>query len=565
MEGPVPATDLAPTRRLRALEALGIAALALVLNLAGNGRMGLWDRDEPRYAECTREMRASGDFIHPKFNAEPRYQKPVLIYWLMLAGTAVGGDNPFGARLVSALAGASACLLVWRFGGRMFGPRIGRIAALILATAPIVVINSKLATTDATLALFLIACQFSLWELSRGPSPRAAAVFWTCLALATLTKGPVGIAMIAISGLVSWAMGGPSSCWGRLHWRWGIAGFLLIAAPWFVAIGIVTHWDFYRVAIGSQVIHRVTTGMEQHGGFPGYYPATTLLTFYPWSALLPAAILAGFAKRKSNPILGFLLGWAIGPMILLECVKTKLVHYYLPAYPACALLIAWLAATIADAEINLRRWPLGRLASGLLAGNGLALTVLALGGAMVLPWSLKWPCLAIAVIVAGGTLFSAECFRNGRAERAVFGLAGTWGVVLFLVGAWLLPSAEPYRLPQVVARRLGSLADQEHARPLLATFQEPSMIYEMGRPTPVMQDRAWLHDLLRKEGAAISPLSKFEMNALAKDRNLSLEVKETVAGFNLSKGRSETLHMVIIRPQAHVPDMARRVKKTSDR
>src|SRR6478752_10531716 len=98
------------------LEAFLVAFLSLTLNLAGNGRVGLWDRDEPRYAECTREMRASGDYIQPRFNDLPRYQKPVLIYWLMLAGTAIGGDNPFGARLVSAIAGAASCLLVLRFG-----------------------------------------------------------------------------------------------------------------------------------------------------------------------------------------------------------------------------------------------------------------------------------------------------------------------------------------------------------------------------------------------------------------------------------------------------------------
>src|SRR3954463_11856989 len=80
-------------------EAVLVGLLALTLNLAGNGRVSLWDRDEPRYAGCTREMRASGDWVHPTFNAEPRYHKPVLIYWLMLAGTALGGDNPFGARL----------------------------------------------------------------------------------------------------------------------------------------------------------------------------------------------------------------------------------------------------------------------------------------------------------------------------------------------------------------------------------------------------------------------------------------------------------------------------------
>src|SRR5918998_3186043 len=359
-----------PRRRVR--EAVLVGLLALTLNLAGNARISLWDRDEPRYAGCTREMRASGDWLRPTFNAEPRYHKPVLIYWLMMAGTALGGDNPFGARLVSALAGTGTCLVVLAWGRRLLGDRVGLWAALILATAPIVVVESKLATTDATLALLVVGCQFALWELARGPSKAAAAVFWSFLALATLTKGPVGPALIVASAGVSWWWGGPTDCWkrSRLRWGWGLAGFLLLTAPWYVAIGLASQGDFYRVMVGRHVIHRMTTGMEDHGGFPGYYLVTALGTFYPWSALLPAALVGAWARRRNHPAFGFLLGWAVGPLILLECARTKLIHYYLPAYPACALLAAWLVATLAEARVPLRQWRLGRLSFGLLAGIG---------------------------------------------------------------------------------------------------------------------------------------------------------------------------------------------------
>ena len=142
-----------PEKRCRpALEALVIVALALALNLAGNDRFGLFDRDEPRYATCTREMHERGDWLNPTFNGQPRYHKPVLIYWLMRAGYAIGGDNPFGARLVSAFAGAATCLLTWRLGRSLAGPQAGLLGALALATVPIMVAESKLATTDATLA-----------------------------------------------------------------------------------------------------------------------------------------------------------------------------------------------------------------------------------------------------------------------------------------------------------------------------------------------------------------------------------------------------------------------------
>ncbi len=148
-----------PHRGRSLAEAVVIVALTLSLNLAGNGQVGLWDRDEPRYATCTREMRERADWVHPTFNGQPRYHKPVLIYWLMRAGVAVGGDNPFGARLVSGLAGMATCLLVWRLGRSIAGPTVGFLASVALAVTPIMVAESKLATTDATLAFLIIAAQ----------------------------------------------------------------------------------------------------------------------------------------------------------------------------------------------------------------------------------------------------------------------------------------------------------------------------------------------------------------------------------------------------------------------
>src|SRR4051794_29025035 len=171
-----------PSRRRVIAEGLLIVAMALTINLVGTGRTGLWDRDEPRYAVAVREMRARNDWIAPSFNGEPRYHKPIFIYWVMGLATAVFGDNPYGARFGSAVAGASTCLLTWWLGRRMFGPVAGRLAALVLATAPIMVVESKFATTDATLALFVAVSQVCLWMLNERDNRRAAIGFWVAMA-----------------------------------------------------------------------------------------------------------------------------------------------------------------------------------------------------------------------------------------------------------------------------------------------------------------------------------------------------------------------------------------------
>jgi 4-amino-4-deoxy-L-arabinose transferase-like glycosyltransferase len=553
-----PAEAHQPLRR-RLVEPALIGLLALTLNLAGNGRVSLWDRDEPRYAVCTREMRARGDWIYPTFNGEPRYHKPVLIYWLMRAGYALGGDNPFGARLVSGLAGAATCLITWDLGRRMLGPQAGRLAALMLATAPIVVAESKLATTDATLALFVVAGQACLWELSRRPSRGLAAAFWVLMALAMLTKGPVGLALVAASGLASWWWRGPSGCWRRLEWRRGPALFALVCAPWFVAVGVISNGEFFRYALGNQALGRVVTGVEQHGGFPGYYVATSLATFHPWSALLPAALLGAWWRRRSRPEFGFLLGWVVGPLILLECVPTKLVHYYLPSYPACALLAAWLVVAVAADEVNLRRWPLGGLGLGLLGGVAFGATVVLIAAAVVTPAPVRWPCLALAAAVGSGSLYALERLRSGATHRAMTALVATWAVVMLGVGAWLLPSLEPYRTHRIVGQRLASIADRLKVAPVMVTFQEPSIVYAVGYPVPEIRQWEQLHAIVGKHGAVVTAaLVPQEVVVFQKRPDFDVEVlPDTLSGFNLSKGKSQTLRFLLLRERTSTVQAAR--------
>ncbi len=543
----------------RGREALLIAVLALTLNLAGNGQVSLWDRDEPRYAGCTREMIAKGEWIFPTFNGEPRFHKPILIYWLMRAGFSIGGDNPFGARLISGLAGTATCLLVLKLGRRMLGQSAGFLSALMLTTAPIMVIESKLATTDATLALFLVGSQFCLWELSKRPSKRLAALFWVLMGLATLTKGPVGLAMIACSGVVSWWWGGPVAAWGRLCWKWGIPLFLVVIAPWFIAVGIASQGEFFRFALGKQVADRIVSKLEEHGGFPGYYVLTSFLTFYPWSALLPMAIHGAWRRRRDDPEFGFLLGWVVGPWILLECVQTKLVHYYLPAIPACALLTGRLVDSVVSEGLNVRRFALGKLSLNLLGGTGIGFFVIFVALAWRLPSPLRLPCLIAALVIGGGTLRARLQLQKAATYQAMRTLAGSWTLTILTVFAWLLPAAEPYRLSRIVGEKLASLSASRDAAPVLLSFQEPSMIYTMRRQAYLVRTWPGFYSEVERKGViATAMLHPKETSEFAsRSDHLDIEIKEVVSGFDLNKGKRQTLHLALIRrkPGTMLPDL----------
>jgi 4-amino-4-deoxy-L-arabinose transferase-like glycosyltransferase len=532
-------------------EAILIALVTLGLHLAGNGRTSLWDRDEPRYAGCAREMRVRGDFIHPTFNAEPRYHKPILTYWLMQAGVWVGGDNPFGNRLLSSVMGVGTCLLVWRLGRRMYGPWVGRMAALAMASSPLIVAEAKLSTTDATLFFFLTLTMTAVWELIQRPSRGWAGVFWVALALAVLTKGPVAPVFLVASAGVAWLWKSPPVPFRRLEWAWGLPLCLLIAAPWYVAIGIISKGEFYQVAMGKHVLYRMTTGMETHGGFPGYYIVGTLGGLYPWSALLPTALWAAWKRRRDDANLGFLAGWVLGLLIVLEIIRTKLIHYYLPALAGSALLVGWFIEAVAASGMNLRRWPAGRLAMALLLGVGLAAVGGLLAGTVILPSGLRLPCVVLALAIVAGTLAAVESLQRAATRRGAVILGGTWFGVLTLAGLWLLPAMEPYRLTPKVAERLRVLSTELGAMPVLGGYQPPGVVYNFGRPIEVRMDHRWLVDRVRESGAVVMALSEPELKSIsAAEPALDVEVRETVQGFNVERARDETLKVVVLRPAA---------------
>ena len=119
---------------------------------------------------------------------------------------------------------------------------------------------------------------------------------------------------------------------------------------------------------------------------------------------------------------------------------------------------------------------------------------------------------------------------------------------MLVVGAWLLPSIEPYRTSRTVGGRLRELSSVTGATPMLAAFQEPGVVYALGRPAEIMRTRETLIDRSVRKGLIASALTPAELEVLEEDARLSVEVRETLRGFNLSKGRNETIHLVLIRP-----------------
>jgi 4-amino-4-deoxy-L-arabinose transferase-like glycosyltransferase len=356
---------------------------------------------------------------------------------------------------------------------------------------------------------------------------------------------------LSASVILAWWWGWPAGqVLKRLSFRWGLFGLAVTTLPWFMTIAIVSRGEFLRYSLGTQLVQRLTTGMEQHGGFPGYYLSLSALAFYPWSVLVPAAVWGAWTRRQTNPDFGFLLGWVIAPWLFLECLPTRLLHYFLPAYPACALLAAWLLEAVAREAVTLRRWPLGRLGLGLLGGIGITGTVVLTAAAVTLPVALCVPLALMAATLGGGTLTGMLWLHRGMTARAGFGLGVTWAVVMLIAGGWLIPAAEPHRTSRRIGERLAVLSARTGIEPVLLNYQEPGVIYAMQRPVATVRNREAFFELLDRKASLLTVITPEEAPDLRGQYNLDVHIIDDVVGFSLTKGQNYTLQFAVLRRSA---------------
>lgn len=357
---PLPSMDRTPSQPIQLLLLLLLSGLLFFLNL---GSMGLTDRDEGRNAEAGREMFSSGDLISPTFNGELRVAKPVFVYWLMTMSYHLFGVNEFAARAPSALFGVALIVMHYLFLTRLRGPTIGLFGALMLLLNIEMLALGRMAITDSVLIFFTTLSLYGFWLGLHEPGQGRHWIwaFYAGMALATLTKGPVGFAVPLITALLYLVA---TRQW-QVFWQRGvpIAGtllFLVLAGPWYAAM-LLIHGDAYSSQAKVHTVGRFLAPMEGHGGGWWFYFPVLLLGFYPWSTFLPAAFYRAYGswresrtavdhKHESfearepvgsgNELEWFAGLWIVGVFIFFTLSSTRLPHYIGPLFPACALLAA---------------------------------------------------------------------------------------------------------------------------------------------------------------------------------------------------------------------------------
>lgn len=312
--------------------------LALWLGLFWQlGSVPLFDLDEGAFTEATREMLESGNFITPHKDGEPRYDKPVFIYWLQAASVSLLAFDEFALRLPSALAATAWILAVWGFVRRQLDTATAWAAALVMTLTLEVSLIGRAATADAVLNLFLTLALLEIYRWQQEPDRWTLARVYLWLGLGFLTKGPVAVFFpVLVSFLFMLSRRSLGDWWRALWFPWGWLLFFAITLPWYLAIYFDTGPGFFQSFFLRHNLERFSGTLHGHAGFPGYYFAILPLILLPFTGwflrLLPLA-----RTLWGDPLDRFLLIWFGAVFIFFSFSGTKLPHYLL--YGAVPLFI----------------------------------------------------------------------------------------------------------------------------------------------------------------------------------------------------------------------------------
>ncbi len=457
-----------------------IVAVALVVLLPGTATIPLIDRDEPRFAQATREMMEGehANWIVPYFNGEYRFDKPILIYWMMRASYSVLGVNEFSARLPSVLCAIALALFLWRVGRRWFSDEAGLLAGLGILTCVQILMHGRSAVADMPMVLAIAVAQIAMFELLNTEKPQRCwlASLYVALGLGFLAKGPVALIVPVLTALVyRFALWRQPLPWRNLRLALGLPVTLLIMAAWGIPAIIATKGLFYKIGIGEHVVERGHKTFQGHGGFILYYLGTAFLSLCPWIACAGEGAVA--VKRNWNAKTAFLVSWLAATYLVFSLYVTKLPHYVLPAFPAFFLLlglIPWEGHSCPDrSRQECRSHNFGRaffwIVTGVFAVIGIAFP----------------PVLGLVVVMIG--------IRRNRPVFAAIGLAGVAAGMALLGANLRVATATIQLLPTFRQMPAGTKCAGLH-------FGEPSLVFYSNERWDFAFDAAGLAAFMTNSG-----------------------------------------------------------------
>ncbi len=317
--------------------------------------------DEPKYAYAAFRMIKTGDFITPYFNCHPRFDKPPLIYWLIVLSYKLFGVSDWAARLPSVLATLGLIFLIWWFAERELGSRVATLSVIVFSTIVHVWVMGRAVAPEMVLVFFETLAIFLFYTGVEDNNKRAITGAYLSMSLAFLTKGPVGVLMVIGAVLPYFFI--KRGLKNTISSMWSLTGvilFIVTGLPWYIAMLLKHGYRYFYEFFLYHNIYRFTGQARQHPfGFYYYLPvfAGAFYLWWPFSGALFRYLKDVIRSRKVEL---FLFLWVVFVLMFFTISVNKLHNYILISYPAASILLASIILRpSSDTDKRIRRYIFG--------------------------------------------------------------------------------------------------------------------------------------------------------------------------------------------------------------
>ena len=461
-----------------------LALISIVLLVLPNGLYSAFDKDEPKYLEAAWEMVKTGDYITPYYNYEYRFDKPILVYWLIALGYKIFGINEFGGRFFVSIFGVLTVLLLYWWLQKWKGRDFAFWSSLVLLSLLDFIVMASVAMPDIVLTFFMAASLIFFFEGYHRKSEKFYLLAFASSGFATLTKGPVGLALPGLIAIIYLILRRDLlKTLKAIPWLKGFGIYLLIVAPWYVAILKKHGYQFFKDFIIFHNIHRFTSKVPGHPTEWWYYLANYFWLYLPYAFFFPFALYRVFKEKESitDNILNFSLVWFFTVFGFFQIAHTKLAHYLLPSFPAFAVIVTWYLLKYKD-----------RIPAYITAFVFIVLSI-----AAVIFFKIKgWPVTGLVVILPA--LITSFLVFLKKDYLKVFTAGFITTLLLF---KWVtLPSLEHYRAKPAAGEELYEIAKKcKECKFFFLDYTSPEIVYyfRKGKLEDINSDKA--RKLLRSE------------------------------------------------------------------
>lgn len=474
-----------------------LAALSYGWNFWGTS---IYILDEAKNAGCAAEMMQQGNLIVPVFNSE-FHDKPALQYYFMMIAYKVFGVNAFSARLFSVVFGVLTVMAVFWFTRRILqNERVAWYASLLLISSLQMSYQFRMAVPDPYLLFFLTSGLLSFYVGYREEKPVFLYLFYALIGLAFVAKGPIAFALPGLIVLLFLLVRKDFS-WQRLMNVRLIQGALLtvaVAAPWYAAVGIATHWEWPKYFFITHNFDRYVTTFEGHGGFPLDTLVIVIGALLPVSFFFPQMLKMVWRERKNQPFLLFCLAVCATLIGFFLFSKTVLPSYPAPCIPFAAVLLAYFVDRV-QSENAVREWKL--VINGILfvlvsiCFPVAAYIALGMDPELKDLTHLSFYFLAIPI----GAMAAIFYIIKGEIGRAFYAYIVSFLVTVILAFTFVMPTVDA---KNPVSRSMELI--QASGRPV-AYFQwiNSAYVFQYGKPIPKVSSETELDEFVRKNGKVL--------------------------------------------------------------